>query len=69
VLGPELGEAFAVAVPHRDALLACPLDSPRSLESLRAAAAREHARASHAISAAPLRVSRGAPLRLLDARG
>lgn len=50
VLGPELGVPFAVAVPHRDTLLACPLDAPAAVAHLRRTARDQAARAPHAIS-------------------
>jgi hypothetical protein len=50
VLAPELGSPFAVAVPHRDALLACAIGRGRSLGQLRARAAREAERAPRSIT-------------------
>jgi len=54
VLAPELGSPFMAAVPHRDALFACPAKSQRSVAALRARAAEEAAVAAHAISPQPL---------------
>jgi hypothetical protein len=45
VLGPELGSPFAAAIPHRDALFACRLDSGAALQAMRARAALEAAQA------------------------
>jgi hypothetical protein len=59
VLGPELGEPFVAAVPHRDALLACRADSPRSFETMMARVAEDHARAPHRISDKAFLVDRG----------
>jgi len=50
VLAPELGSPFAVAVPHRDALFACAISSPRALGELRERAAREAERAAQSIT-------------------
>ena len=58
VLGPELGVPFAVAIPHRDTLLACPLDAPAALAHLRRTAADQAARAPHAISKDVMRLDR-----------
>lgn len=58
VLGPELGEPFVAAVPHRDALLACRADAPRSLEAMMARVTEDHARAPHRISDKPFLVDR-----------
>jgi uncharacterized protein YtpQ (UPF0354 family) len=58
VLGPELGEPFVAAVPHRDALLACRADAPRSYESMMARVSDDHARAPHRISDKPFLVDR-----------
>jgi hypothetical protein len=67
LLAAELGVPFAAAVPHRDALFACALDSPASLELLRERAALEAAKAAaHAISAGLLRVERGGAIAPLD---
>ena len=44
----------AVAIPHRDALLACPLGNPGSLRLLRERAAAESARSRYAITRDPL---------------
>lgn len=49
VLAPELGETFLVAVPHRDALMAC-ADEPALAEALRERAAADAARAPHRIT-------------------
>ncbi len=49
ILAPELGSPCVVAVPHRDALFAC-ADEPSLIESLRARAAEDHARAPHGIT-------------------
>ncbi len=57
VLAPELGSPFVAAVPHRDALFACPRDCERSVRALRERAARESTRAAHAISPLPILVS------------
>ena len=54
VLAPELGARFAVAIPHRDALLACALDNAKSLSLLRERAAAECARSRYAITAEPM---------------
>jgi uncharacterized protein YtpQ (UPF0354 family) len=67
VLAPELGSPFAVAIPHRDALLACSLDSRPALEALRERARHEGERAAHAITSDLLQVEapgRLAPLAL-----
>jgi hypothetical protein len=58
VLGPELGEPFVAAVPHRDALLACRVDAPRSLEAMMERVVDDHARAPHRISDKPFLVDR-----------
>lgn len=58
VLGPELGEPFVAAVPHRDALFACRADSPRSLEAMMERVSDDHARAPHRISEKPFLVDR-----------
>ncbi len=58
VLGPELGEPFVAAVPHRDALLACRADAPRSLDAMMARVIDDHARAPHRISDKPFLVDR-----------
>lgn len=50
VLSPELGSPFVVAVPHRDTLLACPLHPPALVETLRARAQDDAARAPHRIT-------------------
>ncbi len=61
LLARELGSPFAAAVPHRDALFACPLDSP-TLHAMRERAAREAQNAPHAISSGLLLVERGGRL-------
>jgi hypothetical protein len=66
LLAAELGQAFAVAVPHRDALFACSLRSRASLRLLRERAALEASRATHAITAQLVRVARGGALSPLD---
>jgi hypothetical protein len=48
-LAPALGSPCIVAVPHRDALLAC-RDAPELAVALRARAAEDHARAPHGIT-------------------
>ena len=65
VLAPELGSPFVAAVPHRDALFACPRDCERSVRALRERAARESLRAAHAISAMPVLVGMRARLQPL----
>jgi len=52
VLSPELGSAFIVAVPHRDALFACAADDTTSRSALAERARMEHDRARYPISAA-----------------
>lgn len=64
VLGPELGVPFAVAIPHRDTLLACPLDAPKAVAHLRKTAAGQAARAPHAISKDVLQLDRDGSLRV-----
>ena len=56
VLAPELGSPFVAAVPHRDALFACPRDCERSVRALTERAARESVRAPHSISPTPVLV-------------
>ena len=58
VLGAELGEPFVATVPHRDALLACRADAPRSFEAMMARVSDDHARAPHRISDKPFLVDR-----------
>jgi hypothetical protein len=58
VLAPELGLPFAVAIPHRDALLACPLDAPAAVAHLERTARAQAARAPHAISAQVMTLDR-----------
>lgn len=65
VLGPELGVPFAVAIPHRDTLLACPLDAPAALAHLTKTARDQAARAPHAISGAVMQLDRGGVLRVV----
>ena len=64
VLGPELGVPFAVAIPHRDTLLACPLDAPKAVAHLRKTAGEQAARAPHAISKDVLQLDRDGSLRV-----
>lgn len=68
VLAPELGSPFAAAVPHRDALLACPLSSPAALDDLRKRAEHEAARASHRITPQLFSVGPGGQLALIPAQ-
>ncbi|MFK7989097.1 MAG: hypothetical protein AB8I08_23970 [Sandaracinaceae bacterium] len=56
VLSEELGSPFLCAVPHRDALLACPADK-RIVETLRARAAKDFKRAPHPASPSLFEVS------------
>ena len=56
VLATELGSPCAVAVPHRDTLLACAASSPEAIAALAARARDEAARAPHPISGAVLRL-------------
>ena len=58
VLGAELGEPFVATVPHRDALLACRADAPRSFEAMMARVSDDHARAPHRIGDKPFLVDR-----------
>ena len=62
VLGPELGVPFAVAVRHRDTLLACPLDAPAAVAHLRRTARAQAAKAPHAISGEVMTLSRDGQL-------
>jgi hypothetical protein len=62
VLGPELGVPFAVAIPHRDTLLACPLDAPAAVAHLRRTARAQAAKAPHAISGDVMALSRDGEL-------
>jgi uncharacterized protein YtpQ (UPF0354 family) len=62
VLGPELGVPFAVAIPHRDTLLACPLDAAAAVAHLRRTAGDQAARAPHAISGEVMALSRDGEL-------
>jgi hypothetical protein len=62
VLAAELGTPFAAAVPHRDALFACSLREPSTVQALRERAQLEAERAPHAISAALFVVGPGARL-------
>jgi len=50
VVAAELGASCALAVPHRDTLLACAADSPDALAALAARARDDAARAPHRIS-------------------
>jgi hypothetical protein len=68
VLAPALGSPFVAAIPHRDALYACPLGSPDALRALRARAHDEAARAPHAITAELLLVEPGGRLSALADR-
>lgn len=65
VLGPELGVPFAVAIPHRDTLLACPLDAPAAVAHLRRTARAQAAKAPHAISREVMALSRTSNLEVL----
>jgi len=67
VLAPELGESFAAAIPHRDSLMACALDSPDALAALRARATTEAANAAHSITPELFIVEKGGRLRALVA--
>lgn len=64
VLGPELGVPFAVAIPHRDTLLACPLDAPAAVAHLRRTASEQAAKAPHAISGEVMALSRDGALKV-----
>ena len=64
VLGPELGVPFAVAIPHRDTLLACPLNAPAAVAHLRNTARDQAARAPHAISGEVMALSRDGELKV-----
>jgi len=64
VLGPELGVPFAVAIPHRDTLLACPLNAPAAVAHLRRTARDQAARAPHAISGEVMALSRDGELKV-----
>lgn len=66
LLANELGEPFAAAVPHRDALFACSLRSRASVRLLRERARLEASRATHAITAQLVRVGRRGVLSPLD---
>lgn len=59
VLGPELGVPFLAAIPHRDALLACPANAPRAFEAMMARVADDFAHARHRISDKAFRVGPG----------
>jgi uncharacterized protein YtpQ (UPF0354 family) len=65
VLGPELGVPFAVAIPHRDTLLACPLDAPVGLAQLAKTTREQALRAPHAISGSLMQLGRDGSLRLI----
>lgn len=67
VLAPELGAPFAAAVPHRDALFACPLGNAAHAAQVQARVREESSRASHAITQELYVVSRDAPLRVATA--
>jgi hypothetical protein len=64
VLGPELGVPFAVAIPHRDTLLACPLNAPAAVAHLRKTARDQAARAPHAISGDVMALGRDGELKV-----
>jgi hypothetical protein len=66
LLAAELGRPFAAAIPHRDALLACPVDDAASLRLLREHAALEASRATSAITARLLRIDAAGALAPLD---
>jgi uncharacterized protein YtpQ (UPF0354 family) len=55
-LAPDLGSPCLVAIPHRDALIAC-ADEPEIGRVLAGRAAEDHARAPHGISARVFRLS------------
>jgi hypothetical protein len=65
VLAPELGSPFVAAVPHRDALLACPADQPETVVRMRERVQQEHATAREALSAELLTVHAGGRVRPL----
>lgn len=65
VLAPELGSPFAVAIPHRDALLACSLEHPGSLRLLQERAAAECTRSRYGITRELLVLEAGGRVRLL----
>ena len=62
ILGPELGVPFAVAIPHRDTLLACPLDAPAAVAHLKRTARDQAAKAPHAISGEVMSLARDGQL-------
>jgi hypothetical protein len=64
VLAPELGTPFLAAVPHRDALFACPLGHAALTVQVQARVREESSRASHAITQQLYVVSPDAPLRV-----
>ncbi len=59
VLAPELGSPFLAAVPHRDALLACPKEPAAIRVALSARAEDDYRRAPHRITSALFEVSAG----------
>jgi len=61
VLATELDPPFAVAVPHRDLLLAVSGADPEMLEALARRVADEYARAPHRISPQILELGRRGP--------
>jgi hypothetical protein len=67
VLAPQLGTPFAAAIPHRDALMACALQSEEALAALRARAATEAAAAAHSITADLFIVEAGGRVRAMSA--
>jgi uncharacterized protein YtpQ (UPF0354 family) len=64
-LAAELGSPFALAIPHRDTLLACRIEDRASLEQLAARARDLAARAPHAILSEVLRVDPDGSLSVL----
>jgi hypothetical protein len=66
LLAAELGWPFAVAIPHRDALLACAVHDQASVSLLREHAAFEARRARSAITSELLRVDAGGAFAPLD---
>ncbi len=67
VLVPELGASFVVAIPHRDALMACAIDAPQAISALRDRAEHEAAHAAHAITDQLFVVEPSGGLRVLAA--
>jgi hypothetical protein len=57
VLAPELGSSFLAAIPHRDALLACPKEPAAIRAALSARAEDDFRRAPHRITSALFEVS------------